>query len=391
MLCQVSRIRFALLLLGKQKYSLIVVTTTFLVFQQVLTASAAMYEQYISADLASKQAHVKFVLNDPTIRPDELLRYIGAAPEVMVASRFSSVLLDGRVSANSKLSFDNTCKKGGARWFNGKYHLVAIEKTLPNVIPLDDIAFYTAGIFRTRVTDLEFAYQWLNDDTLALPNNALRRSFYPPVSQGAFLSNQNSCAKMLASINDYKDVPILYVGFDLFDSWAPRDDVLERGVMIRLHDSLSAREWTYKWVKENPALVEGWTISTWLDSYARQKAIFELVEIMAIGAASLTLVTTLLVIVLLFARLKVDRREAFRLAYISGFDFRIPVLQVILIGLLVLHLIFACISPLLSELAAEHIFGFNEFESSLALYPLFVSAFLFSLVTVFSFVGKVKL
>ena len=98
---------------------------------------------------------------------------------------------------------------------SGYFTIIGVDKKSPSIISWEEIKFYTAGTYKTRMTNLQFEYEWIKNPNLVVPNAVFDSGFFPPISQEASIKSELSkdIWKVKGFIQDRMDEARLYKPF----------------------------------------------------------------------------------------------------------------------------------------------------------------------------------
>lgn len=269
----------------------------------------------------------------------------------------------------------------------GDVTIIGLERTIPGVIPLGGLNYYDAGLYKFRITNLEFVADWITNPCLVIPNAVLDASFFPPISQQVAIKagSQGVSGQVKGFLNDYNDESILYVGLDVMSDWVEEGDVKEQGIYITLIDSseiVSARQ-----VLEHLVATSNkpWLITSWLDEKSKQKTILLITKLISFTLIGLLILMLMLVLILNQTRVFINKAESLKIFYMTGYLLTRPLSLLVVIfslmGVLFAYLLAnILIGPMILQL-----FGLTVgIETSMAWFVILSVALMINLTSILS-------
>ncbi len=302
-------------------YAGVMITALITLF--ILISVSGSYNTHVHQDFGNKQAHFTLTnLIDPSssaelTRVRDLLATIDG---VYVSSPFISVENWQQLSANTQIFASN--QRGQFTRFNRGYvQVIGVDRRSPSIISWDHLNFYTAGVFKTRITNLEFMHQWLTNPYLIIPNAVLDSGFYPPISQEATVINSVTKQpwQVKGFIQDYADQAILYVGIDQFQWWSEQFESAESGVLVRLNEAadLASAKTT---IQQALVPLEGrWKVTSWLEDKQKQMSLLTVINTVSIGLVSVIAFLSYLLVTLFLTKSVISKNRTINIFIITGY------------------------------------------------------------------------
>jgi hypothetical protein len=295
-----------------------------------LFLAVASYEYQVDRRFSSKQPHLTLSLDSTEFEwrqfmdasaGQALKEKLQQQENVLAVSEFSKVRKWLRLNAaTSQMSAIKT-EAQFDKFSVGDVTIIGLERTIPAVIPLSGLNYYDAGLYKFKITNLEFVADWLTNPHLVIPNAVLDASFFPPISQQVTIKSggQGANGQVKGFLNDYNDESILYVGLDVMSAWVAEGDVKEQGIYITLVDSseLVATRKTLQQVLTESG--QPWLVTSWLDEKSKQKTILLITKLISYTLITLLVLMLLLVLILNQTRVFIEKAQSLRIFYMTGY------------------------------------------------------------------------
>lgn len=214
------------------------------------------------------------------------------------------------------------------KFSSGDVTLIAIERRLPAVMPLSDLNYYDAGPYKFKISNLEYASDWLTNPQLILPNAVLDASFYAPITQQVSVKQAGNTyqGQIKAFINDYADESILYMGLDQISHWQNAEDIQETGLFVRLRDShqLGLTKEAIQTVLAKSK--HDWSLTSWLDAKNKQKSILIMTQMVGYSVIGLLFILLLLVLTLNLTNVFILKAKSLEILFMTGYWLTGPLL-----------------------------------------------------------------
>lgn len=289
------------------------------------------YEQQIAKRFASKQAHFTLLLDDSLKAQErfalsQLKQALLDETSVLSVSEFVKSTKWLRLTAATSQLSGIEAPNSFDKFSNGQVTLIGLQRVLPAVIPLDQLHYYDAGSYKFKITNLEYAAQWLLNPNLILPNAVLDESFYAPISQQVSVKQDgfDYQGQIKAYVNDYADESILYMGIDEIHHWLNDQDIQEKGLYIRLkntHEFETSKESIQKIINESGQVG---LLSSWLDQKSKQRSILLTLKLMGYGLIILLTLMLCMVLTLNQTNVFIKRLPSLNILYMTGYLLTIP-------------------------------------------------------------------
>ena len=295
------------------------------------------YEYQVEARFASKQPHFTLILDDSlenwqTYKHSKemarLKQGLKNQENILAVSEFIKVTKWLRLKAATSQLSGFEAKQEFDKFSTGEVSLIAIEKSLPGVIPLTELNYYDAGPYKFKITNLEYAADWLTNPNLILPNAVLDASFYAPISQQVSVNYNDFShpAQIKAFVNDYADESILYLGLKQIEHWLDAKDVLEEGLYIRIQDTRQLALIKNTILAELEMTGKKWLVSTWLDEKSKQKSILLMTKLLGYSLIVILIVMLMLVMALNQSNVFIKKAKSLNILFMTGYVLTGPLL-----------------------------------------------------------------
>lgn len=312
------------------------------------------YEKQVEQRFASKQPHFTLRLEGGVTSWSDfsasgqlqgLKQNLSSHTNILSVSEFIKVTKWMRLkAAATQLSGFEEAQEYD-KFSSGKLTLIGLERSLPSVIPLSQLNYYDAGAYKFKITNLEYAADWLMNPSLVLPNAVLDASFFAPISQEVSVKSvgHTYSAKIKAFINDYNDESILYMGIKQLPAWLDKTDLKEEGLYLRIKESHDLEQ--SKKLITDILMKTGvnWTVTTWLDEKSKQKSILLMTKLLGYSLISVMVFTLILILGLNQANVFIKKTKSLNILYMTGYLLTFPLVVtsffVGLLGLLLAYLV----------------------------------------------------
>lgn len=354
------------------------------------------YEQQVENRFASKQPHFTLTLSGDidqwqvfkqTAQMKALKKVLSDQENIVAVSEFARVTKWLRLkAATSQLSGFETQQEYD-KFSSGNVTLLALERKLPSVIPMTQLNYYDAGAYKFKITNLEYAADWLVTPRLVLPNAVLDASFYTPIGQQVSVKSDSfeEPFQIKAFINDYADASILYMGLEQLPFWITKDDSLEAGLFVRIEASHRLEETKDLLLTLLARTGKDWLVTTWLEEKSKQKSILLMTKLLGYSLIVILVVMLLFVLALNQSTVFINKAKSLKILFMTGYLLTTPLIITGLIasalgGGVAYLLVFTWVKP-----AVSTIFNVTApLEESLA---LIICSITFILINLFNFLG----
>ena len=345
------------------------VMVTALITLYILISVSGSYNIHVHQDFGNKQAHFTLTNLIEQSSSKELTSVrdrIATIDGVYVSSPFISVENWQQLSANTQIFASK--QHGQFNRFNRGYvQVIGVDRRSPSIISWDNLNFYTAGPFKTRITNLEFMHQWLTNPYLIIPNAVLDSGFYPPISQEATVVNSVSKQhwQVKGFIQDYSDQAILYVGIDQFQWWSDQLESAESGVLVRLNEGADLSSMKTELQQRLAPLEGNWKVTSWLDEKQKQMSLLNVINTVSIGLVSVIAFLSYLLVTLFLTKSVISKNRTINIFNITGYRIQHALfIWMILISVSCFLLALVCNHLLVSPVLREFL-DFNLIDSGI--------------------------
>lgn len=316
-------------------------TSFFLLFTFVVSCIFSLflaidsYEYQLEKRFSSKQPHFTLSLNNDVNSWHDFERsgqlnslkvLLNKQKNIVAVSEFLKVTKWLRLkAATSQLSGYET-KKEFDKFSSGVVTLIGLERKLPAVIPLTQLNYYDSGTYKFKITNLEYAADWVINAKLVLPNAVLDASFFAPITQevSVRLDNSQYQAKVKAFINDYNDESVLYMGIEQISAWLDDTDIKEKGLYVRINDGRQLEQARKTIIDILDSTNENWLLTTWLDEKNKQKTILWVTKVLGYSLIGLLVMMLLLILSLNQANVFIKKAKSLNILYMTGYLLTVP-------------------------------------------------------------------
>ena len=300
------------------------------VFTLFLTIGS--YEYQVDRRFASKQPHLTLSQDSSdsqwqtlmsTTEGDNLKAVLLQQDNVLAVSEFIKVRKWLHLNATTQQMTDVNSTTAFDKFSVGDVSIIGVERTIPTVVPLGGLNYYNAGMYKFKITNLEFVADWLTNPELVIPNAVLDASFFPPISQQVAIKSVSnsgtSTGQIKAFLNDYSDESILYVGIDRMQTWLAEDDIKERGIYITLQDSRKLAETRVILTGLLASSRHAWLITSWLDEKNKQKTILFITQFISYSLMVILVMMLLLMLILHQTKVLINKAKSLKIFFMTGY------------------------------------------------------------------------
>lgn len=296
-----------------------------------LLSATHLYQQFVAQSFASKQPHFTLVSFDKQWQMTQDRQFIDKlfnTAGVMVVSPFAKSVAWGQFSATTSLSAETKPFTEHDKFSSSYFTVIGIDKRSPAVVSWQNLNFYHAGVYRSKISNLEFSYLWLNKPNLVVPNAVFDASFYPPISQQAFIKSQLSDQlwQVSAYLQDHIDEARLYVGIKQFNEWINKQQVSEQGIYIRMQPDVSLANLQQAL---NQLCAQRCNVSSWMDEYTRKSKVLTVLKVFSWTTSVTICVLALLLVSLYLAKSIMDKAKTINILQITGYRFNDTLLSIV--------------------------------------------------------------
>lgn len=323
------------------------------------------YEKQVEERFASKQPHFTMSLEGGVSswsdykasgELENLKRSLQDEGSILSVSEFTKVTKWLRLKAATAQQSGFESAQEYDKFSSGNVTLIGLERHFPSVIPLTELNYYDAGAYKFKITNLEFAADWLMNPSLVLPNAVLDASFFAPISQEVSIKSvgHGYQGKIKAFINDYNDESILYMGIEQISAWLDDHDLKEEGLYLRILDSRDIEQSKNVITALLAKTGENWTVTTWLDEKSKQKSILLMTKLLGYSLISVLVFALILILGLNQANVFIKKAKSLNILYMTGYLLTLPLVVtsffVGLLGLLLAYFVtFIWLKPMILQ------------------------------------------
>jgi len=298
------------------------------IFSLLLVINSYAYQ--MEERFAAKQPHFTLVLNQDrdtwlafkgSTQLQDLKKLLENEPNVVAVSEFIKVTKWLRLRAATSQISGFEKNEEFDKFSTGNVTLIGLERQLPAVIPLSQLNYYDSGPYKFKITNLEYASDWLLNPKLILPNAVLDASFYAPITQQVSVKQDGVDYKgqIKAFINDYADESVLYMGINQISHWLDETDIQETGVYIRIHDTSQLMKTKAKLQSRLDLTSHDWLVTSWLEQKNKQKSILIMTQLVAYSLIVLLVVLLLLVLTLNLTNVFIVKAKSLEILFMTGY------------------------------------------------------------------------
>lgn len=296
-----------------------------------LLSATQLYRNFVGESFASKQPHFTLSRFQKQVLDSEhnLLKQLNQLPGVLVASPFAKSVAWGQFTATTTQLSGQSSSKLHDKFSSGYFTVIGVQKSSPAIVSWQNLNFYHAGIYRSKMTNLEFAYQWKSNPNLVVPNAVFDASFYPPISQEARIKSQFSDEiwQVKGFLQDHIDTARLYVDINTFDKWlATQQQTTEQGIYIRMQQGYLLSE-----LREqlDSLCAMRCSVSSWMDQHSRKSKVLTVLEVFSWSTSGTIALLAMLLVGLYLAKSIMDKARTINILQITGYRFTGTLLAIV--------------------------------------------------------------
>lgn len=314
----------------------------------IIVTATELYRSEITVNFANKQPHFTIQHNSKmnwrtdTNKLNHFMNQLESTEGVMAVSPYVKSVRWGQFQATTS-ELENPHKASYDKFSSGFITVIGVNQASPSIVSWEALSFYTAGRYKTRISNLEFEYDWITNPNLVVPNAVFDASFYPPISQEARIQNglSNHPWQIKGFIQDHSDQARVYVARPLFEQWLSlQDSVTEEGFFIRMDEGYSLE--TMRNSLDNLCHNELGlcTVHAWIDSNEKKSRILNVFETFSWSFIVIIFVLVFMLVTLYQAKSIVEKSKTINILQVTGYRFTPTIVSIVVASTMVVYVSF---------------------------------------------------